>query len=45
MWRAKNTDTFKPMGPWIETHFDLDAALTRVRVNTAGRSSSSAPAR
>jgi 2-keto-4-pentenoate hydratase/2-oxohepta-3-ene-1,7-dioic acid hydratase in catechol pathway len=33
MWRAKNTDTFKPMGPWIETELDLDAALTRVRVN------------
>ena len=33
LWRAKNTDTFKPMGPWIETDFDLDAALTRVRVN------------
>ena len=33
MWRAKNTDTFKPMGPWIETDFDVDAALTRVRVN------------
>ena len=33
LWRAKNTDTFKPMGPWIETRFDLDAAMTRVRVN------------
>ena len=33
LWRAKNTDTFKPMGPWVETAFDLDAALTRVRVN------------
>ena len=33
MWRAKNTDTFKPMGPWIETEFNLDAARTRVRVN------------
>ena len=33
LWRAKNTDTFKPMGPWIETEFDLDAAMTRVRVN------------
>ena len=32
-WRAKNTDTFKPMGPWIETDFDLDAAQTIVRVN------------
>ena len=33
LWRAKNTDTFKPMGPWIETGLDLGAALTRVRVN------------
>ena len=32
-WRAKNTDTFKPMGPWVETDFDLDAAQTIVRVN------------
>ena len=33
LWRAKNTDTFKPMGPWIETDFDLEAARTRVRLN------------
>lgn len=33
IWRAKNTDTFKPMGPWIETELDLDAARTRVRLN------------
>jgi 2-keto-4-pentenoate hydratase/2-oxohepta-3-ene-1,7-dioic acid hydratase in catechol pathway len=33
LWRAKNTDTFKPMGPWIETDFDLDGAATTVRVN------------
>lgn len=32
-WRAKNSDTFKPMGPWIETDFDLSAARTSVRVN------------
>jgi 2-keto-4-pentenoate hydratase/2-oxohepta-3-ene-1,7-dioic acid hydratase in catechol pathway len=32
-WRAKNTDTFKPMGPWIETDVDLDAMLTRVHLN------------
>jgi 2-keto-4-pentenoate hydratase/2-oxohepta-3-ene-1,7-dioic acid hydratase in catechol pathway len=32
-WRAKNTDTFKPMGPWIETDLDLDAAVTTVRLN------------
>ncbi|MBA1707711.1 fumarylacetoacetate hydrolase family protein, partial [Escherichia coli] len=24
LWRAKNADTFKPMGPWIETDVDLD---------------------
>ena len=33
LWRAKNTDTFKPMGPWIETDVDLDKLETRVRVN------------
>ena len=32
-WRSKNTDTFKPMGPWIETDVDLDALETIVRVN------------
>src|SRR5262249_49807768 len=33
LWRAKNADTFKPMGPWIETDVDLDKLQTRVRVN------------
>lgn len=33
LWRAKNADTFKPMGPWIETDVDLDALVTRVRLN------------
>jgi 2-keto-4-pentenoate hydratase/2-oxohepta-3-ene-1,7-dioic acid hydratase in catechol pathway len=33
MWRAKNTDTFKPMGPWIETAADLAAMETIVRLN------------
>jgi 2-keto-4-pentenoate hydratase/2-oxohepta-3-ene-1,7-dioic acid hydratase in catechol pathway len=33
LWRAKNSDTFKPMGPWIETDVDLEALSTRVRVN------------
>jgi 2-keto-4-pentenoate hydratase/2-oxohepta-3-ene-1,7-dioic acid hydratase in catechol pathway len=33
LWRAKNTDTFKPMGPWIETTVDLDALETIVSVN------------
>jgi 2-keto-4-pentenoate hydratase/2-oxohepta-3-ene-1,7-dioic acid hydratase in catechol pathway len=32
-WRGKNTDTFKPMGPWIETDVDLDAMETIVRLN------------
>jgi 2-keto-4-pentenoate hydratase/2-oxohepta-3-ene-1,7-dioic acid hydratase in catechol pathway len=33
LWRAKNTDTFKPMGPWIETDVDLDSLVTRIRLN------------
>jgi len=33
LWRAKNCDTFKPMGPWIDTDVDLNALETRVRVN------------
>jgi 2-keto-4-pentenoate hydratase/2-oxohepta-3-ene-1,7-dioic acid hydratase in catechol pathway len=33
MWRSKNTDTFKPMGPWIETSVDLDKLETIVRLN------------
>jgi 2-keto-4-pentenoate hydratase/2-oxohepta-3-ene-1,7-dioic acid hydratase in catechol pathway len=32
-WRAKNADTFKPMGPWIVTDFDLDSATTSVTTN------------
>ncbi|OZI66192.1 fumarylacetoacetate hydrolase family protein [Bordetella genomosp. 11] len=32
-WRAKNSDTFKPMGPWIETAADVDAMETVVSVN------------
>ena len=32
-WRGKNTDTFKPMGPYIQTEVDLDAMETVVRVN------------
>lgn len=32
-WRAKNCDTFKPMGPWIETDVDLDALVTQVKLN------------
>jgi 2-keto-4-pentenoate hydratase/2-oxohepta-3-ene-1,7-dioic acid hydratase in catechol pathway len=33
LWRAKNSDSFKPMGPWIETDVDLDRLVTRVRLN------------
>ncbi|WP_051237649.1 fumarylacetoacetate hydrolase family protein [Ottowia thiooxydans] len=34
-WRCKNTDTFKPMGPWIETQFDPSGAKTSIRLNGA----------
>ena len=33
LWRAKNSDTFKPMGPWIDTEAKLDEMETIVRVN------------
>src|SRR6478609_321405 len=33
LWRAKNADTFKPMGPWIETDVNLDTMETTVRLN------------
>lgn len=35
LWRAKNTDTFKPMGPWIVT--DLDPDDLHVRIILSGR--------
>ena len=35
LWRAKNTDSFKPMGPVIET--DLDPMAQRIRVRLNGR--------
>ena len=34
-WRGKNTDTFKPMGPWIVT--DLDPDLLRVTIRLNGK--------
>ncbi len=34
-FRAKNSDTFKPMGPWIET--DLDPADLEVTIRLNGR--------
>lgn len=33
LWRAKNADTFKPMGPWIETDVDPLQSTTTVRRN------------
>ena len=33
MWRSKNTDTFKPMGPWIETDVKLEDLVTTIRQN------------
>jgi 2-keto-4-pentenoate hydratase/2-oxohepta-3-ene-1,7-dioic acid hydratase in catechol pathway len=32
-WRCKNSDTFKPTGPWLETDFDLDGAHTTLSLN------------
>ena len=32
-WRAKNADTFKPMGPWIETDVVLSPMTTTIRLN------------
>ena len=33
LWRAKNSDTFKPMGPWIETELKLEQLVTKIRLN------------
>jgi 2-keto-4-pentenoate hydratase/2-oxohepta-3-ene-1,7-dioic acid hydratase in catechol pathway len=33
LWRAKNADTFKPMGPWIVTGLDPDTMETVIRLN------------
>jgi len=33
LWRAKNTDTFKPMGPWIVTGLDPDELHVTIRLN------------
>jgi len=35
MWRGKNTDTFKPMGPWIVT--DLDPDDIHIKITLSGR--------
>ena len=39
LWRAKNCDTFKPMGPWIVTDADPSEATTTMRVNGVNVSS------
>jgi 2-keto-4-pentenoate hydratase/2-oxohepta-3-ene-1,7-dioic acid hydratase in catechol pathway len=33
LWRGKNTDTFKPMGPWIVTGLDPDTLRVTIRLN------------
>ena len=33
LWRAKNTDTWKPMGPWIATELDPTKLDTTIRLN------------
>jgi 2-keto-4-pentenoate hydratase/2-oxohepta-3-ene-1,7-dioic acid hydratase in catechol pathway len=33
LWRGKNTDTFKPMGPWIVTGLEPDALRVTIRLN------------
>ncbi|MCZ0991234.1 fumarylacetoacetate hydrolase family protein [Streptomyces diastatochromogenes] len=38
-WRSKNSDTFKPMGPWIETDVEALAQTTTLRVNGEIRAS------
>ncbi|KHL13404.1 2-keto-4-pentenoate hydratase/2-oxohepta-3-ene-1,7-dioic acid hydratase in catechol pathway [Mumia flava] len=38
-WRSKNSDTFKPMGPWIETDVDPMTQKTTVRVDGEERAS------
>lgn len=38
-WRSKNSDTFKPMGPWIETDVDPLAQTTTMRVDGDVRAS------
>jgi 2-keto-4-pentenoate hydratase/2-oxohepta-3-ene-1,7-dioic acid hydratase in catechol pathway len=33
LWRGKNTDTFKPMGPWVVTGLDPDDLRVTIRLN------------
>jgi 2-keto-4-pentenoate hydratase/2-oxohepta-3-ene-1,7-dioic acid hydratase in catechol pathway len=39
LWRAKNSDTFKPMGPYLVTRADPLAATTTVRLDGEVRAS------
>jgi 2-keto-4-pentenoate hydratase/2-oxohepta-3-ene-1,7-dioic acid hydratase in catechol pathway len=39
LWRSKNSDTFKPMGPWIDTGADPLSATTTLAVNGTPRAS------
>jgi 2-keto-4-pentenoate hydratase/2-oxohepta-3-ene-1,7-dioic acid hydratase in catechol pathway len=39
LWRAKNSDTFKPMGPYVVTGADPLSAMTTVRVDGAVQAS------
>ena len=32
-WRGKNIDTWKPIGPWIETDLNVDDAVCTVKHN------------
>ena len=41
LWRGKNTDTFKPMGPWIVTGLDPDDLHVTIRLNGKTASTSS----
>jgi 2-keto-4-pentenoate hydratase/2-oxohepta-3-ene-1,7-dioic acid hydratase in catechol pathway len=36
LWRAKNTDTFKPMGPWIVTGLNPNDLHVTIRLNNRG---------
>jgi 2-keto-4-pentenoate hydratase/2-oxohepta-3-ene-1,7-dioic acid hydratase in catechol pathway len=36
LWRGKNTDTFKPMGPWIETE-GIDPENCEVKITLNGK--------
>jgi len=38
-WRSKNSDTFKPIGPWVRRDVNLGTLVTRVRINGEVRES------